>query len=53
LTKVDKLSKNEVNRQIDLISNQLLKESFDQPILFSAKTGQGRKELWKKINEIV
>ena len=53
LTKVDKLSKNEVNRQIDLISNQLLKESFDQPILFSAKTGQGRKELWKKIQEIV
>ena len=53
LTKVDKLSRSQVNRQIDLISNQLLKESFDQPILFSAKTGQGRKELWKKINEII
>ncbi len=53
LTKVDKLSRSQVNRQIDLISNQLLKESFDQPILFSAKTGQGRKELWKKIQEIV
>ncbi len=53
LTKVDKLSKNEVNRQIDLISNQLIKGGFNQPITFSAKTGQGRKELWKKINEII
>ena len=53
LTKVDKLSRSQVNKQIGLISNQLLKESFDQPITFSAKTGQGRKELWKKINEII
>ncbi len=53
LTKVDKLSRSQVNRQIDLISNQLLKENITQPITFSAKTGQGRKELWKKINEII
>lgn len=51
LTKVDKLSKSRVNRQIDLISNQLLKESFDQPITFSAKTGQGKQEIWERINE--
>ncbi len=51
LTKVDKLSKSGVNRQIDLISNQLLKESFDQPIAFSAKTGQGKQEIWERINE--
>jgi len=52
-TKVDKLSKSGVNRQIDLISNQLLKESFDQPIAFSAETGQGRQEIWERIKEIV
>jgi GTP-binding protein len=51
LTKVDKLSKSGVNRQIDLISNQLLKESFGQPITFSAKTGQGKQEIWGRINE--
>jgi GTP-binding protein len=51
LTKVDKLSKSGVNRQIDLISNQLLKESFGQPITFSAKTGQGKQEIWERINE--
>jgi GTP-binding protein len=53
LTKVDKLSKNEVNRKLSLISKELHKESFGQPILFSAKTGQGRQDLWKRINEIV
>ena len=53
LTKIDKLSKSGVNRQIDLISNQLLKESFDQPIAFSAETGQGRQEIWERIKEIV
>jgi len=51
LTKVDKLSKSGVNKQIDLISNQLLKESFGQPITFSAKTGQGKQEIWGRINE--
>ena len=54
LTKVDKLSRNQVNKQINLISNQLTEESFyDQPIPFSSKTGQGIQELWKRINEIV
>lgn len=53
LTKVDKLSKNEVNRKLSLISKELHKESFGQLILFSAKTGQGRQDLWKRINEII
>jgi len=51
LTKVDKLSRSQVNRQIDLISSQLIKENFSQPITFSAKTDQGRQELWERINE--
>jgi len=53
LTKVDKLSKNEVNRKLSLISKEFHKESFGQLILFSAKTGQGRQDLWKRINEII
>ena len=52
LTKIDKLSKSQAHKQIDLISNQLIKEGLSYPIAFSAKTGQGRHELWEKINEI-
>jgi GTP-binding protein len=52
LTKVDKLSKNEAHRQFDLISKELIKDEFDPPIAFSAKTGQGKHELWEKIHEI-
>lgn len=53
LTKIDKLSKSQARRQFDLISKELIKEGFGPPIAFSAKTGQGKQELWKKINEIV
>ena len=52
LTKVDKLSKSEARRRFDLISKELIEEGFGPPIAFSAKTGQGRQELWGKINEI-
>ena len=52
LTKADKLSKNTVQKQIALISRQLEDETFGQPIPFSAKTGQGKEELWKRIEEI-
>ena len=52
LTKADKLSKIKAKRQLDLISTQLTKEGFAKPILFSAKTGQGRQELWNAIEEI-
>ncbi|MBW2005502.1 MAG: YihA family ribosome biogenesis GTP-binding protein [Deltaproteobacteria bacterium] len=53
LTKIDKLSKSQARRQFDLFSKELIKEGFGPPIAFSAKTGQGKQELWKKINEIV
>jgi len=52
-TKVDKLSKSEARREFDLISKELIQEGFDSPIAFSAKTGQGKQELWEKINEVV
>lgn len=53
VTKVDKLSKMETKRQINLISSQLTMENTDYPVAFSSKTGQGKDELWNKINEIV
>ncbi len=53
LTKADKVSKIKAKRQLDLISTQLTKEGFGKPILFSAKTGQGKQELWNAIKEIV
>jgi len=53
LTKVDKLSKSEARRQFDLFSKELIKQGFGPPIAFSAKTGQGKQEIWEKINEIV
>jgi len=51
LTKSDKLSRSAAKRQIDLISKELFKESYGQPVIFSAKTGQGKAELWKRIEE--
>ena len=51
LTKIDKLSKSQANKQIDSISNQLIEEGFGLPIAFSAKTGQGKQEIWERINE--
>jgi GTP-binding protein len=53
LTKIDKISKGRVNQHVDIISNQLTGESFDHPLLFSAKTGQGKGEVWKRIQEVI
>jgi GTP-binding protein len=51
LTKADKVSKGKAKLHRDVISSQLMQEGFGQPISFSAKTGQGRQELWKAIEE--
>ena len=53
LTKVDKVSRNKARKQVGLISAQLIEEGFGDPIGFSAKTGQGREELWKVIDQVV
>jgi GTP-binding protein len=53
LTKADKVSKGKVKHHLNVISSQLMQEGFGQPISFSAKTGQGRQELWKAIKEKV
>jgi GTP-binding protein len=52
LTKIDKLSKSQSHKQIDLISKELIKEGFGHPMAFSAKTGQGKNEIWEKIYEM-
>jgi len=51
LTKADKVSKGKAKHHQDVTSRQLTQEGFGQPISFSAKTGQGRQELWKAIEE--
>jgi len=51
ITKIDKLSKSEANRQVNLISNHLAVKNIDQFIRFSSKTRQGKEELWAKIYE--
>ena len=51
ITKIDKLSKSEANRQVNLISNHLAVKNIDQFIKFSSKTRQGKEELWAKIYE--
>ena len=52
LTKIDKVSKGKVNGRVTAISNQLMEQGFNQPINFSAKTGQGRRRLWERMTQI-
>ncbi len=51
ITKIDKLSKSEANRQVNLISDHPAVKNIDQFIKFSSKTRQGKEELWAKIYE--
>ena len=53
LTKADKVSKGKAKHHQDVTASQLMQEGFGQPISFSAKTGQGKQELWKAIEEKV
>jgi GTP-binding protein len=53
LTKADKVSKGKEKHHQNVISSQLMQQGFGQPISFSAKTGQGKQELWKAIHEVV
>lgn len=52
LTKADKVSKGRAKQQVDLISQQLAEGGLDHPLTFSAKTGQGKGELWKRMLEV-
>jgi 50S ribosomal subunit-associated GTPase HflX len=53
IAKVDNVSKGKAKHHQDVTASQLMQEGFGQPISFSAKTGQGKQELWKAIEEKV
>ena len=52
LTKVDKLSRQQAANRVTLITRQLKEISCADPILFSAKTRQGREEIWEEIVQV-
>jgi len=49
LTKADKLSRHQINTRSNVISKELFPHYGHSPIVFSAKTGQGKEEVWEKI----
>jgi GTP-binding protein len=53
LTKADKLSRSRSAARAGLISTQLKAFGPDEPTVFSAKTLQGRQELWQRINGLI
>ena len=53
LTKADKLSRGKAISKAKQIGSQLKKISAERPTIFSAKTREGREEIWEKINRVV
>ena len=53
LTKADKLSRNQSTSRAKLIGSQLAEISTDMPTTFSSKTGEGRVEIWEKIDRLI
>jgi len=52
LTKVDKLSKTKMARQRAAVARELARDASDL-ILFSAKSRQGREDVWKAIEQLI
>jgi GTP-binding protein len=48
-TKVDKLSQSEATKQIKKLNVTYFSEGEDKLLVYSSKSGKGRKELWQKI----
>ncbi|RLB28678.1 MAG: YihA family ribosome biogenesis GTP-binding protein [Deltaproteobacteria bacterium] len=53
LTKADKVSRGRAKQRVDLILQQFAEGGVDRPLIFSAKTGQGKSELWSRIQEAI
>jgi GTP-binding protein len=51
LTKADKLSRHKSLERARQMEKELEKLSSGRPIVFSAKTGEGKEEIWKRIEE--
>lgn len=52
LTKADKVSRQQAAVRSKLIKEQFSGVSVDTPLIFSAKTKQGRKEIWERISQV-
>jgi GTP-binding protein EngB required for normal cell division len=48
-TKADKLSQSEINKQVREINGTFFGEREGKAILYSSKSGRGKKELWSRI----
>jgi GTP-binding protein len=48
-TKVDKLSQSEAKKQISKLNVAYFNKGEDKLLVYSSKSGRGRKELWQKI----
>jgi GTP-binding protein len=53
LTKTDKLSRQKSNSRAKQIGDRLKEITSERPTLFSAKTREGREEIWEKINQAI
>jgi GTP-binding protein len=53
LTKADKLSRQQARTRSSMINNHIRETTFISPTVFSAKTRQGRDEIWGKIEEVI
>jgi GTP-binding protein len=53
LTKADKLSRPKSISRAKQIGSQLKEISTERPTIFSAKTREGREEIWEKINRVI
>ena len=49
-TKVDKLSQSEAKKQVNKLNVAYFNEGKDKLLVYSSKSGRGRKELWQEIN---
>jgi len=52
LTKADKVSRQQARRRAGIIAGQLEGIIPDEPVLFSAKTRQGKEEIWKRLRRL-
>ena len=48
-TKMDKLSQSEASKQVKKLNVAYFNEGEDKLLVYSSKSGRGRKELWQKI----
>lgn len=53
LTKADKVSRNQAFSRAKNIGRDLEAYKIDSPIIFSARTRQGREAIWERVEEII